>query len=244
MPKPIKKRVKKKTGLEEEEVKSKALETLRLLQQKKRVLIYAVVAFGILSILVATMIIYSSYLKKRAYDLELEGYRYYYNLNLTSPISDEQRWKKSLKLFQKAVNIKSTPVAMFYIGNCYFKLGDYNNAIKEYNRFIDEYRDNEEILPLVYQKLASAYIKIGRGDDVLKTLDNLAQFKKGAFRDTALILQARYYESKGEIEEAQKRYQELVRDFPLSPWSTEARRKLEVKVSEESTGTEDMKAQP
>jgi lipopolysaccharide biosynthesis regulator YciM len=244
MPKPIKKRVKKKIGLEEEEVKSRALETIRLLQQKRKVLIYVVVVFGILSILAASMIIYSSYLKKRAYDLELEGYRYYYNLNLTSPMSDEQRWKKSLELFQKAVNIKSTPVAMFYIGNCYFKLGDYNNAIKEYNRFIDEYRDNEEILPLVYQKLASAYIKIGKDDDALKTLSSLAQFKKGAFRDTALILQARYYESKGEIEEAQKRYEELVRDFPLSPWGLEARRKLEVKVSEESSGTEDVKALP
>jgi len=234
MPKAIKKRVTKRTGLKEEKVKSKAIETFTLLKEKKKFLIYALSALVLAVILVIGLIFYSSSIKKKAYAYERDAYNYYYNINFKNPIPEEERWKKALELFQKAIEVKSTPSAQFYIGNCYFNLGDYGNAIKAYNKFIDKYKSNEEILPLVYQKLALVYIENGRDNEAIKTLNTLAQFKNGIFKDTALRLEAWYYETKEKHEEAVKKYQELIRDFPLSPWSAEAKARIEIEKGSES----------
>lgn len=229
MPKVIKKRLTKKTRLKEEEVKSKAVETITLLKEKKRLLIYGLSALSLVAILVVIFIFYSFSMKRKAYAYERDAYNYYYSINLKSSMTDEERWKKALGLFQKAVETRATPVVQFYIGNGYFNLGDYENAIKAYNEFIAKYKNDEEILPLVYQKLASAYIKNGRGDEAIKTLNALAQFKNGIFKDTALSLEARYYETTGRQEEAVRKYKELVKDFPFSLWSAEAKAKIETK---------------
>jgi len=223
MPKPIKKRIEKKAVIEEEEVKGIVTHALETIKERKKGLIYISSVVGVILILFVAGLIYLSSIKEKAYSFEKEAYSYYYNTNL----NEEERWKKSLELFQKAIEIKSTPVVQFYIGNSYFNMRDYDNAVKAYLKFIDKYKNEEKILPLVYQKLASSYKELGKGDEVIKTLNDLAKFKNGIFKDTALILEAQYYESQGKSEEAIKRYKELVNSFPSSPWSVEAKAKIE-----------------
>lgn len=235
MPKAIKKRVTKKIGLKEEEVKSAAVRSLGVIKEKKRIFILILIALGIVVISTIAFMLYASSIKEKAYSFEKEAYNYYYGVNLKTSLTDEERWRKSLELFQKAIEVKSTPVAQFYVGNCYFNLGDYDNAIKTYNKFIDKYKNEEVILPLVYQKLASAYIKKGKNDEVIKTLDTLTQFKNGIFKDAALILKARHYEITGRDEDAIKKYKELVDGFPSSPWTAEARTRIEMGKDKEST---------
>ncbi len=234
MPKAIKKRVTKKIGVKEEEVKSVAIRSLDILKKKKRIFILILLALGIVVISTIAFMLYSSSIKEKAYSFEREAYNYYYEINLKPPLSAEERWRKSLELFQKAIEVKSTPAVQFYIGNCYFNLGDYDNAIKAYNKFIDKYKNEEVILPLVYQKLASAYIKKGKNDEVVKTLNTLAQFKNGIFKDVALILEARHYETTGKHEDAIKKYKELVESFPSSPWTAEAKARIEMEKGKES----------
>ncbi len=229
MPKVIKKKIVKKTGLEEDEVKGAVIRSLDKIRQKKKGLIYAVSALGVIIVLSIALMFYFSSTKEKAFILEKDAYNFYHNIDLKNPLPETERWKKSLELFQRAIEIKPTPVAQFYVGNCYFNLGDYNNAIKSYLKFIDTYKGEEEMLPLVYQKLAAAYIKTGKGDEAVKTLESLARLKDGIFKDTALILEARYYESAGKNEEAMKKYKELVKDFPSSTWSAEAKAKTETK---------------
>ncbi len=166
-------------------------------------------------------------MKKKAYSFEAEAYNYYYESLLSLPLSQEERWKKALELFRKSLEIKSTPMAQFYLGNCHYNLAEYDDAIKAYREFIQRYPGNEVILPLVYQKLASAYLKTGEEEEALRTLDALARFKSGIFRDTALIIEARHYERSGEAGEALSRYKEIVQNFPSSPWITEARARVE-----------------
>jgi len=234
MPKVIKKKVTKKTGLKEEKVKNAAVRSLDVLKGKKRIFIFIALFLGIAVISTITFVVYSSSIKKKAYSFEKDAYTYYYNINFGNSLTEEERWRKSLELFQKAIEVKSTPSALFYLGNCYFNLGDYDNAIKAYNEFIDKYESNEEILPLVYQKLASAYTKKGKNDEAIKILDTLAEFKDGIFKDTALILVARHYELIGKPELALKKSRELVKDFPFSPWAFEANARLKKEEGKES----------
>ncbi|MCK5426066.1 MAG: tetratricopeptide repeat protein [Thermodesulfovibrionia bacterium] len=244
MPKSIKKRVTKKKKPDEDEVKGKALEALNLLKKKQKILIYALSTVGLVIIIAVTLSIYFSSVKKKAYSFEVEAYNYYNNMNLPNPVPDEQRWKTSLELFQKASDKKPSARVQFYIGNCYFNLGDYDNAVKEYLIFIDRYKRVEKILPLVYQRLASAYMKSGKTEESLRTLDALAQFEGGIFRDTALILQARYYEAVGKPEEAEKKYREIVNDFPSSLWASEARAKIQKEEKPESGPAEEERKEP
>jgi tetratricopeptide (TPR) repeat protein len=237
MPKVIKKRVAKKKPVQENEVKSAALQALYKIKERQKHLIIAVSIVAAVVILYVLFALYSSSLNKKAYSIEKEAYNIYYGAKSAEPMPDEEKWKKALELYEKSVDVKVTPTALFYLGNCYFNLGDYDNAIKEYNKFIDKFSSETGILPLVYQKLAPAYFRNNKNDKALETLDKLANVENGIFRDTALILQAGYYENAGEKEKALEKYREIITDFPDSPWSAEANKKVSAKEAKKSEAT-------
>lgn len=234
MPKAIKKRITKKPIVKEDEVKDTAKRAIDFVKGERKSLIIissVVIAAVVLGIV---FISYTSSLKKKALSLENEAYNYYYGINLKGSMTDGERWQKSLELYKKSVETRVTPTALFYLGNSFYHLGDYNNAIKEYSAFINKFRNEEEILPLVYQKLASAYFKSDKSDKAFETLNALAQFKNGIFKDTALILEARYYETAGDSKKAMERYKELIKEFPASPWSAEANARIAREKAEDS----------
>ncbi|MBS1112040.1 MAG: uncharacterized protein H6Q95_332 [Nitrospirae bacterium] len=226
MPKPIKKRIVKKTAVQEDEVKSALMRTLDAANERKRHLIIALAAVvGIVAIYIIFSV-YSASSKEKAYALETDAYKYYYGIDIKENLTEKERWGKALNLYKQSVDIKATPTARFYLGNCYYNLGDFDNAIKEYTSFIEKFGSQKEILPVVYQKLAAAYLKKNNNAKAIETLDKLAQLNNGIFKDTALALQARYYETAGESGKATEKYRELVKLFPTSSWSAEAKGKI------------------
>lgn len=227
MPKPIKKKVLKKPILKEDKIKGTFIQTTEFLGEKRNVLLIILVSIIALTILSLIIISYNSSLKKKAYALEIEAYNYYYGINLKEPLTDEERLRKALELYKKSVETRPSPTALFYLGNCYYNLSDYTKAIEEYERFTKKFRKEKNLLPIVFQKLASAYLNKEDKDMAIKTLDKLADLDRGIFKDTALILQARYYERWGETEKAKGKYKELIKQFPLSPWVHEASSKIE-----------------
>ncbi len=232
MPKPIKKRVSKKPVLKEEEIKGTFTQAIEFIRKKKKsflIILTAMIAVIIISLIIIS---YNSSLKKKAYALEIEAYKYYYGINLKESMSDEDRWRKALELYKKSVETKPSSTALFYLGNCYYNLSDYTKAIEEFEKFTKKFRDEKGLLPIVYQKLASAYFNKGDKERAFATLNKLAELDNGLFKDTALILEARYYERSGETEKAKERYRELAEGFPSSPWFAEASSKIEQKKEE------------
>ncbi len=226
MPKAIKKRPAKKKPVQESEVKGAALLALDFIGKRRKQAIIAVSSVVVIVILYVIFALYSSSSVHKAYALETEAYRYYYAIGADDALPGKEKWEKALELFRKSVDIRPTPTALFYLGNCYFNLGDFDNAIKQYNTFIDEFSGDKGILPLVYQKLASAYFRTDRNGKALEILNRLAEIQDGAFKDTALALEARYYESSGETAKALEKYREISTEFPSSPWSAEAASKI------------------
>ena len=86
----------------------------------------------------------------------------------------------------------------------------------------------EQGFSFLYQKLAAAYIKTGQEKEALSTLGKLAGVGGGVFKDTALILEARYYEGLGKPEKGMEKYRELATQFPASPWVSEARSRIDM----------------
>jgi len=227
MPKPIKKKVqKKRLPVKEEEIKGTLARMIEFVNERKRAFIIALASLIALIALFAAGLSYDASLRRKAHDLEVEAYNYYYGIDIKEKLTDKQRWQRALDLYKKSVETKVTPVALFYLGNCYYNLGKYNEAISEYERFIERFPNERELLPIVYQKLAGAYLNAGNRQKAFNTLERLATMDDGIFKDTALILEARYYEGLGDHERAIERYRELVEDFPDSVWFNEADSKV------------------
>ncbi|MEN8264514.1 MAG: tetratricopeptide repeat protein [Nitrospirota bacterium] len=226
MPKVIKKKAARKKTVQEDEVKSVAFQAVETLKQKQKHAIIAVSAIIGIVIIYVAFSLYSSSMTKKAYALEQEAYSHYYSepTDETAPVED--KWKKAVDLFKESFDLKATPTAAFYLGNSYFNLNDYDNAIKEYSSFIDRFSSETAILPLVYQKLASSLFKTGQNEKALETLGKLAKIEKGIFRDSALVLEARHYETTGAKDKALEKYREVLADFPASPWGAEANSKI------------------
>jgi len=226
MPKVIKKRPAKTKPVQVNEVRSAALKALDKIKERQKLVIIGGSAAIVILILFILFSWYSSSMSRRASSLEKEAYRYYYGETSDEAMSDEDRWKKALELYTQSLEIKVTPLALFYAANSYYNLKEFDNAIKEYSRFTERYSRETGILPLVYQNLASAYFKTDQNDKALDTLGKLAKVNNGIFKDTALMLEARYYEGAGEKEKALEKYREIMAEFPLSPWSAEVTAKI------------------
>jgi tetratricopeptide (TPR) repeat protein len=229
MPKPIKKRVQKKKALiKEEEIKTTFAKILEFIKNRQKQFLIGLSSVLVVIIILLIALFYNSSLREKAYAFEVEAYNYYYGINLKEELSAQQRWQKALELYKKSVDTKVTPTTLFYLGNCYYNLSKYNEAISEYERLIKRFPREVELLPIVYQKLASAYMNTGNKEMAINTLNRLAGLDNGIFKDTALILEARYHEQTGQKEKAIEKYKELVDNFQDSPWFGEADAKVKI----------------
>ncbi|MBI4844826.1 MAG: tetratricopeptide repeat protein [Nitrospirae bacterium] len=227
MPKAIKKKVAKKSSANESDMKniaSKALDySSELYARRKREMITAGSVAGLAALAIIIFMIYSSSVEQKARNLEADADNIYYS-GRSSDIpgfSESDRLKKAKELYVSSVDVKATPSALYSLGNTYFNLGEYDNALREYRRFAEKF-SHDEILPLVLQKMSSAYLKTGKKDEALKSLADLASINKGVFKDTALVLEARLYSAAGDNPSSIAKYEELVKEYPASVWAQEA----------------------
>lgn len=235
MPKIIKKKVVDKKGVQDEEVKSYALETLDKIKKRQKQVITVGVVLAALLALYMTFTMYSATRKADAMAIQMKANAYYYGDIAETEMPDEERLKRALELYRESVEKAVTLTARYNLGNTYYKLGDYENAVRQYETFIDEFGGNDEMTPLVYQKLAASYFRMGNKDKAFEALGKLAKINKGMFRDTALVLEARYLESMGDTEKSLQKYLELASGYPGSVWREEAASKFPLP---EKAGTE------
>jgi tetratricopeptide (TPR) repeat protein len=245
MPKIIKKKVVQKKTVQDEEVAGFALDALDAAKgRQKQLLIVGLVIVAMLALYMAFSM-YSSSLEADAVAIEKKANDYYYGEAVEGTMSDDERLKKALEIFKESVDIKVTRTALYNLGNTYYKMGDYANAIKQYDLFVNKFSGNVEMLALVYQKIAASYIRSGQKEKAFVALRKLEKIKSGIFKDTALLLEARYLESEGDLEKSLEKYAELAAEFPGSVWSGEAASKLpapkvetEVKAEEKAVAAE------
>lgn len=86
-----------------------------------------------------------------------------------------KRYKESLRLFKRLDNRK-TPAnyrdnVVFWIGQCYFMMEDYEKAIEKFNVVVDEYGSGNKVIDSMYS-MGAAYNALGEKS---KALDYLEQ---------------------------------------------------------------------
>ena len=226
MPKSIKKRTSKKVTGTETDVKEK-LASLKdtLHERRKTVLRYGAIILVVL-LAIPAFLFYDYTSRKKAKALEYDAYKIYQNIYQTQPLPGDERYKKALDIFKKSYETRKTPSVLLYIAGCYYELGNYDEAIRTLKDFTQRYEDEDDLIPLAYEKLAMAYERKSDTKEALKALESLYNLKGYIYKDLALIESARLLEKEGKTDEAMKKYKELSEKFPNSPFSDEAKAKL------------------
>lgn len=234
MPKAIKKKVTKPMKTEEG-MKGIISRVREVFAERQKLFLSVIVSFVILCLALAGYSMYRSSAREKAEALEYEGYKLYYGMFQKQPLQQGGSYQAALEKFRKAYELRKSPYSLFYIANCYYDMGSYEEALKALKELNERFPDDERFVPLTYYKMAVITIKKGDREAALKFLDTLSNYKTASFKDLALIESGRILESMGQTGEAAKKYEEIIKNFPASPFLEEARAKLSGKKTAEKS---------
>jgi outer membrane protein assembly factor BamD (BamD/ComL family) len=178
---------------------------------------------------------------QKAQDLEREAVRLLMVPSANNPQKADHALKEAITRYRQIVDqyprTPTAPLALYHLGNMLVQTNDLSAAIEAYQRFLASYGSNPSFAGLVQQRLAYVYLLKGDRDQAMKALTSILEIPGTLNRDQALFELARLEESQSRAEAAVARYQELIKTYPNSPFTSEAtiRTKImDVKKSQES----------
>ena len=179
---------------------------------------------------------------QKAQDLEREAMRFLTAPSANDPQKADHALKEAITRYRLIVEqyprTATAPLALYHLGNTLVQANELNAAIEAYQQFLTLYGSNPSMAGLVRQRLAYVYLHKGDRDQAAKALTGILDTPGTLNRDQALFELARLEESQSRPEGALARYQELMKTYPNSPFTSEAtiRTKiLDAKKSQEST---------
>jgi len=169
---------------------------------------------------------YDRQTSQKAQQLEREATR----LFMTRPVNDPQKsdasLNKAIAQYRQVVDeyprTPVAPLALFHLGNALVQANDYPAAIEVYQRFVLLYGSHPTLVGLVQQRLAYTYLLKGDRDQAVKAFMSIVEAPGALNKDQALFELARLEESQSRPEGALAHYQELIKSYPTSPYTSEA----------------------
>lgn len=109
-------------------------------------------------------------------------------------------------------------IALYYAGNCFYKIGDYETAANKYQEYIDRVKraPDKSFSNFALEGLGYSLEMSGNTDGALAAFEKLAVPESGSFKERGLYNAARIYQIKNNNQKALELYKTLVQDFPES----------------------------
>jgi outer membrane protein assembly factor BamD (BamD/ComL family) len=152
--------------------------------------------------------------EQQAQDLEREAMRFLTAPSANDPQKADHALKEAIAKYRQVVDqyprTSIAPLALYHLGNTLVQANDMSAAIEAYQRFLMLYSSNPSMAGLVQQRLAYVYLYKGDRDQAVKALTGILETPGTLNRDQALF------------EGASARYQELIKTYPNSPFTSEA----------------------
>lgn len=181
---------------------------------------------------------------QKAQEIEQEAMLFLTGPSANDPQKADQALKEAIARYRQIVDqyprTSIAPLALYHLGNTLVQTNELSAAVEAYQRFLAMYSSNPSMAGLVQQRLAYVHMHMGDRDKAVKALTAILETPGTLNRDQALFELARLEESQSRPEGALARYQELIKTYPNSPFTSEAtiRTKImDVKKSQESTPT-------
>jgi outer membrane protein assembly factor BamD (BamD/ComL family) len=179
---------------------------------------------------------------QKAQDLEQEAMRFLTAPSANDPQKIDHALKEAIAKYRQIVDqyprTSTAPLALYHLGNTLVQANEMSGAIDAYQRFLTLYSSNPSMAGLVQQRLAYVYLQKGDRDQAVKAFTGILETPGTLNRDQALFELARLEESQSRPEAALARYQDLIKTYPNSPFTSEATIRTKImdfKKSQDST---------
>ena len=181
----------------------------------------------------------------KARELDQEATLHYLNRPADDPKKAREQLALAINLYKQVVDqyprTPVAPLALFHLGNAQILNNEVDAGIETYKRFMLLYSSHQPLLGLVQQRLAYAYLLKGDQEQAAKAFAGVLQIPGALTKDHVLFELAKMEESQSRPEGALAHYQDLIKNYPNSPFTSEAAvrvKVLEVKKSPESQPTD------
>src|SRR3990172_3684070 len=118
----------------------------------------------------------------------------------------------------------ATPWVLFQLGNIYYSLKNYDEAVRAYNDFLDKY-SSHPLAPIAKQSLGYAYEEKGLLQEAIKQFESISK-SNGLIAAQESWDAGRCYEKLGQTNEAIRLYNRVIELSPNSNWATMAQYRL------------------
>ena len=121
----------------------------------------------------------------------------------------------------------ATPWVLFQLGNVYYSLKNYDEAIRTYNDFLERY-SGHSLVPIVKQSLGCAYEEKGLLQEAVMQFEGISTVGNNFLVAQGSWDAGRCYEKLGQTSDAIRSYTKVVELSPNSNWATMAQYRLSV----------------
>ncbi|OHB41638.1 MAG: hypothetical protein A3G70_02900 [Planctomycetes bacterium RIFCSPLOWO2_12_FULL_39_13] len=121
----------------------------------------------------------------------------------------------------------ATPWVLFQVGNIYYGLKNYDEAIRTYNEFLSKY-SGHSFAPIVKQSLGYAYEEKGLLMEAVKQFNDVSMTNNNLLAAQEGWDAGRCYEKLGQTNEAIRSYTQAVELSPNSNWAVMSQYRLSV----------------
>ncbi|ULA69839.1 MAG: TPRREGION domain-containing protein [Nitrospira sp.] len=214
---------------------------LHVLQEQRRAVLAGLGVVLVAGAVVAGVMWYDYQSTLKARELDQEATLHYLNRPADDPKKSHEQLAQAITLYKQVVEqyprSPAAPLALFHLGNAQVLANEVDAGIETYKRFMLLYGSNTSLLGLVQQRLAYAYLAKGDRDQAVKAFTGILEVPGALNKDHVLFELAKIEESQSRPEGALAHYQDLMKNYPNSPFTSEAAvrvKVLEVKKSPET----------
>lgn len=214
---------------------------LHVLQEQRRAVLAGLGVVLVAGAVVAGVMWYDYQSTLKARELDQEATLHYLNRPADDPKKSQEQLSQAIALYKQVVEqyprSPAAPLALFHLGNAQVLANEVDAGIETYKRFMLLYGSNTSLLGLVQQRLAYAYLAKGDRDQAVKAFTGILEVPGALNKDHVLFELAKIEESQSRPEGALAHYQDLMKNYPNSPFTSEAAvrvKVLEVKKAPET----------
>jgi tetratricopeptide (TPR) repeat protein len=132
----------------------------------------------------------------------------------------------------------SAKVSLFLLGNSLMAAENYQGAIDAYTSVIPDYSQDHILVGLVQQRLGLVHLLKENREEAVSAFEAVLGNPHALNKDQVLFELAKLAESEEATDVAVTHYKQLIQEFPLSPFSTEANLRVKVLAPEEAQESE------
>jgi tetratricopeptide (TPR) repeat protein len=189
--------------------------TERYIEENKRSL--AIIGGGILLIIAGYFAWDKLYIGPKELDAQKEMFmaeKYFEQDSINKAINGDGNYKGFKYIIDEYGFTKSENLAHYYLGICYLKKGEYQNAIDQLNEFDT---DDKIIGPISIGAIGDANMEMGKVEDAISYYLKAAKSSENKFTTPIYLMKAGLaYEGQKNYENALKIYEQIKSDYSES----------------------------